>query len=62
MCRLPAYKHIAQKPRLDSKVEIPVPRLQVSGISVKAQKGPREMLGFSVPFLKMANPVGLNSV
>lgn len=62
MCRLPAYMHTAQKPLVDSKVEIPVPRLQVSGISVKMQKGPRELLVFSVPFLKMSNPVGLNSV
>lgn len=52
MCQLPAYKHIAQKPLLDSKVEIPVPRLWVSGISVKVQKVPFELLGFLVPFLK----------
>lgn len=64
MCQLPAYKHIAQKPLLDSKAEIPVPRLWVSGISVKVQKVPFELLGFFlVPFLKkMTNPVGLNAV
>lgn len=43
---VPACKHIAQKPLLENQAEIPVPRPQVSGISVKVQKGPYELCCF----------------
>lgn len=42
-----------------AEVEIPVSRLWASGISVKVQKGSHELLVFSVPFQKKANPLGI---